>query len=58
MQLQTQVYITYRFIHQKGAEKLVKDIAIYSIYVASYVATYLTQQFWMFEVSAEDVPSD
>ena len=25
MQLQTQVYITERFIHQKGAEKLVKD---------------------------------
>ena len=25
MQFQTQVYITKRFIHQKGAEKLVKD---------------------------------
>ena len=35
MQLQTQVYITWRFIHQKGAEKLVKDEYMY------YVATYL-----------------
>ena len=25
MALQTQVYITQRFVHEKGAEKLVKD---------------------------------
>ena len=33
MQFQTQVYITKRFIHQKSAEKLVKD----ELYVTMYL---------------------
>ena len=34
MQLQTQVYITERFINQKGAEELDKD----KLYVYSYTS--------------------
>ena len=51
MQLQTQVYITYKFIHEKGAEKLVKDGYM-------QLTTQLTQQFQIFEFSTEDISSD
>ena len=48
MQFQTQVYRTSRFIHQKGAEKLVKD----------ELSVQVTQKFYNFEFSAENITSD
>ena len=45
MQLQTQVDITERFIHQKGAEKLVKD----ELYVASYTSLHSSSTYSNFQ---------
>ena len=49
MQFQTQVYGDYRFIHQKGEEKLGSEKWI--------ICMQLTQQFYNFEFSAEDITS-
>ena len=38
MQFQTQVYITLRFIHQMGAEKLVKDDILYVVLLLANTA--------------------
>ena len=49
MQFQTQVYGDYRFIHQMGEEKLGSEKWI--------ICMYLTQQFYNFEFSTEDITS-